>query len=195
MKTIVPCASCERRKKKQGYQEPKAFSSPPMGATDIQVYDGSVRRFEDSDWNNDRHKLILFFPEIFTPVCYTEMGALKGWIDKFDKLNVDVFTATTDHISGVQDWYESEELLKDPNYRVLSSYILPTRLGIMDSGRAKRASVFITNQDDVIIQEHFKLVGRSLAELYRTYYAYTTGSFCAEGWQSELDGFLDANGS
>lgn len=185
------CASCDRRKKRTGYSNPELIDYPPMGANDVMVLDaGNVRKLSQIDWSLDRHKLLLFFPETFTPVCQTEMGALNKWIEAFNELGVDVFGATSEPIHAVSDWYDTEEDLKDPNYKVISSYILPTRLGIMNNGRCKRASVFITKESDFIIHEHFMKVGRSLDELHRTFYAYTTNSYCGEGWASPKDGFL-----
>lgn len=187
----MACASCGRRKRAGGYSEPSAMEFQPMGAADVMVYDNSdVRKLKAEDWPEDRHKLLLFFPETFTPVCQTEMGALNDWVKEFDKLGVDVFGATADPIHAVKDWYEQEEVLKDPQYKVLSSYILPTRLNIMNNGKVKRASVFITKDGDVLVQEHFLKVGRSLKELHRMMFAYTTDSYCAEGWEDPSDGFL-----
>ena len=115
---------------------------------------------------------------------------MNDWIDSFREQNVEVFAATADPINAVQDWYESEGQLKNPKYKVISSYILPTRLKIMNNGKAKRASVFITKDRDVIVCEHFLKVGRSLAELHRQTYAYNQDSYCGEGWTSPEDGFL-----
>ncbi len=186
----MACSAC-KSKRGEGYIEPNALDSPPFKATDIYVYESSeVRRFSSSDWDNDRHKLVLFFPEVFTPVCESEMGVLNDWIEKFSEQNVDVFAATTDPIHAVKEWYETEESLKNPKYRVLSSYLLPARLRVLNGGRAKRASVFITKDGDVVVQEHFLKVGRSLKELHRMIYGYNTDSYCAEGWEDPTDGFL-----
>jgi alkyl hydroperoxide reductase subunit AhpC len=187
------CASCGKNKRGDGYIEPKALDAPPFAARDIMIYEpfnDAVRKFNADDWSGDRHKLLLFFPETFTPVCQTEMGALNQWVEEFDKLGVDVFGATTDPIHAVKDWYEQDDVLRGSNYRVISSYILTSRLGILNNGRSKRASVFITKEGDVVIQEHFLKVGRSIAELHRMMHGYTTGSYCSEGWISPEDGFL-----
>lgn len=189
----MACASCNRNKKGNGYIEPKSLDIPPFGANDISVYDssnGEVRKFNESDFNLDRHRLFLFFPETFTPVCKTEMGNLNDWIDEFDKLGVDVFAATTDPAHAIKNWYEEEETLKNSKYKVLSTYILPARLGITNGGKAKRASVFMTAQGDVVIQEHFMKVGRSIKELHRMMYGYIQDSYCAEGWEDPSNGFL-----
>lgn len=168
------------------------MEAPPFGATDINLYDnGDIRKLQATDWNSDRHKLLLFIPEIGTPVCNTEFEALNDWITEFDKLNCDVFGASTDPIHFIKDTVENEPLLQSTNFRILSTYRLPLRLGIMNNGKTKRASVFITSDGDVVVQEHFMKVGRSIEELHRTMYAYTSGSYCAEGWQSPKDGFLE----
>lgn len=190
----MACASCGRNKKGNGYIQPDALDTPPFRATDIMVLENSdIRKFNSDDWSPDRHKLLLFFPETFTPVCETEMGALNDWVEEFDKLDVDVFGATADPIHAVKDWYETEESLKNPKYKVLSTYILPTRLNILNNGKVKRSSVFITKEKDLVIQEHFMKVGRSIKELHRMMYAYTTDSYCAEGWEDPSHGFLNTN--
>lgn len=190
----MACAACGRNKKGEGYILPTALDSPPFGAGDIQVLEGgNTRKLTAEDWSPDRHKLVIFFPQTFTPVCQTELGALNDWVDAFDALDCDVFVATTDPIHAVKDWFEQEEALANPRYKALSSYILPTRLNILNAGRVKRASVFVTKERDVVVQEHFLKVGRSLKELHRMLYGYTTGSYCAEGWEDPSDGFLSAN--
>jgi alkyl hydroperoxide reductase subunit AhpC len=188
----MACATCGASRKGNGYIEPSALEFPPYKASDIFVLDNKqVRKLSKEDWSKDRHKLLLFFPEVFTPVCSSEMGALKEWIEPFNELGVDVFAATADPIHAVKDWYEQEEAIRDPNYKIISSYLLTTRLGVLLNGRAKRASVFITSDGDVVVQEHFLKVGRSLAELHRMMYGYTQDSYCAEGWTSPADGFLN----
>lgn len=194
----MACSTCKRLKKGGGYITAKALETPPYGAADMMVYnpqERSTRRFAPSDWQEERHKLILFFPETFTPVCQSEMGNLNDWVEEFDKLGCDIFAATSDPIHAVKDWYESEESLADSNYRVISSYILPQRLNLIDGGKAKRASVFMMKTGDVVIQEHFLKVGRSLKELHRMLYAYTQDSYCGEGWTDPSSGFLDADDS
>lgn len=189
----MACKTCQRNRKGNGYIEPKSLDVPPFGANDIMFYnpeDGSTRRYKPQDFEEEKHRLYLFFPETFTPVCETEMGNLNDWVEEFAKLGVEVYGATSDPIHAVKDWYETEETLKGSKYKVISSYMLPVRLGITNGGRAKRASVFMTKEGDVVIQEHFLKVGRSLKELHRMMYGYVQDSYCAEGWQDPSDGFL-----
>lgn len=190
----MACANCAKNKAKARLQAPGLLESPPFGAVDIRIYDATddmVRSLDPvMDWRKDRDKLLLFFPETFTPVCGSEMGALNDWVDEFAKLGMDVYGATTDPVEAVKDWYNGEEALRRSAYKVISSYILPTRLGVVNLNRAKRASVFIMRSGEVVVQEHFANVGRSLAELHRQAYAYSQDSYCGEGWKDPSDGFL-----
>lgn len=188
------CQVCGRNRKVEGYIQPKALESPPYGANDMMVYQaGTTRRLTASDWNSDRHKLLLFIPQTNTPVCGSELGALQKWLPAFSDLDCDVYGVTTDPPHLVKDWFDNEPQLQGSDYPVISSYILPSRLDLLHGGRAKRASVFITKEGDVVKMEHFLKVGRSLSELHRTLYAYTTGSYCGEGWKSPEDGFLSVD--
>ena len=187
------CTACSKKHSySDGYINKKANYVPPYNANDISVYEnGIIRQFSANDWKPTRHKLLLFYPETNTPVCQSEMGAVDDWVDRFDELNCDIYSVTTDPIGLVKQWYEEEESLRNPRYRALSSFLLPSRIGLMNGGKAKRASVIITNKHDVIIQEHFMKVGRSISELHRNLFGYTTDSYCAEGWQGLESGFLE----
>lgn len=195
----MACASCSKSRRYRIESLNKTVVTPQdphiFNATDIKVYDqGRTGKFSADDWNNERHKLILFFPKTFTPVCKTEMGAINNWLPAFDELNCDVYGATADSIHLVQEWYEGDDLLKDAKYKVLSSYLMPSKLGLVDNGIVKRSSVFVMADGEIVKQEHFEKVGRSLAELHRMLYGYSTGSYCAEGWKDPSDGFLTPPG-
>jgi alkyl hydroperoxide reductase subunit AhpC len=119
------------------------------------------------------------------------MGALENWRPEFEKLGVHVIAATIDYVTTIKDWFTNDELLQDAKYPVISSRILPQRLGLLRSdGSLRRSSVFVMQNGEMVRIEHFDRVGRSLAELHRMAYAYTQDSYCAEGWQSPEDGFL-----
>lgn len=186
------CARCSTKfTYKDGYINKQSNSFPPYNANDISIYsNGIIRAFTHEDWRQDRNKLLIFYPEVNTPVCQSEMGAINDWVEKFNELNCDIYSVTTDPIGLVKQWYEDEDALKDPKYIAMSSYLLPSRLGIINNNRAKRASVIITTDNDVIVQEHFIKVGRSISELHRTLFGYTTDSYCAENWQGLESGFL-----
>lgn len=188
----MACSSCHK-KTEQPMIAPVTFDMKdiPLNANDIKVVDSrEVRDYRPSDWPTGKHKLLIFFPEIWTPVCQTELGAINKWAAAFMELDCALIAACTDPALAIADWYNEEPLLRDLDCLTFSSYLLPARLGLIDQGRVKRSSVFIISDGQVVKQEHFPNVGRSFAELHRMLYGFTTGSYCAEGWQSPEDGFL-----
>jgi alkyl hydroperoxide reductase subunit AhpC len=162
-----------------------------LNANDLQVVDeNAIREPQGSDWPPNKHKLLLFYPQTFTPVCQSELGALNKWLPAFAELGCQVIAACTDSAEAIKDWYEHEPQLNDLECLTFSSYLLPARLGLVQDGRAKRSSIFVMSNGEIVKQEHFSKVGRSLAELHRMLYGFTTGSYCASSWQSPADGFL-----
>lgn len=178
----MACKTCgnEHQDVGKGYYYPEANFAYPFNANDIQMVDnGETRRFTPDDWNPERHKLILFIPDITTPICATEFAELSKWVSDFNEIGCDVFGASTDPIGLIKDTVDNENLLQAENFKMLSTYLLPSRLKIMNGGKAKRASVFVTHDNEVVVQEHFMTVGRSIQELYRTLEGYASGEYCA----------------
>lgn len=172
--------------------------NPPYLANDIKVYQNGLMRgfIQSRDFPTDKHKLIIFYPKSNTPVCETELGALEKWRPEFEKLGFHLVAACIDYVPVTHKWFTTEEMLKDAKYPVLSSRLLPQKLGLLRSdGSLRRSSVFITKDGEMVKMEHFERVGRSLAELHRMAYAYTQDSYCAEGWKSPEDGFLQEKAS
>ena len=190
----MACTACSKKQQNsiRILQNSGGLMAPPFQSDDIFVLDnGETRPFSADDWSIYTHKLLLLFPSSYTPVCGSEMGALNDWIDAFKEQNVDVIPLCTDPVGMIKDWYDEEAALANPKYKVFSSYLLPTRLQLLEQGRAKRASVFISKDGEIVKQEYPFSVGRSLEELHRMIYAYNTGSYCGEGWKSPQDGFLE----
>lgn len=189
----MACASCSKSKTNsiKLLSNQLSLNSPPYNADDIFVLEnGETREFNAGDWTTSTHKLLLFFPSTYTPVCGSEMGALNDWIDSFKEQNTEVIPVCVDPINIVRDWYSEEPILANPKYKVFSSYLLTTRLGLLEQGRSKRASVFISKSGEVVTQEYPFKVGRSISELHRMIFAYNTDSYCSEGWTDPTDGFL-----
>jgi alkyl hydroperoxide reductase subunit AhpC len=176
------CPACARKKKGDGYTHFEALQHPPFNANDVQIYSqGELRRLGPQDWPDGRHKLLLFVPGLETPMC-SDFDLLGDWVKEFDKLDCDLYLASSDQAHIVKDMADAHPTIGPSGIKVLSSYLLPTRLGIMHNGRSMHASVFITKEADVVTQQHFLKVGRSLSELHRMLFAYTTSSHCAHDW-------------
>lgn len=185
------CTSCHDKPAENRYNF-GGNEALPMMANDIEVIDqNEIRQFNAADWPEGKHKLLIFYPQTFTPVCMSELGAINQWLDAFAELNCVLIAACTDAADTIKDWYEGSSM-GDQHCLTFSSYLLPSRLGLVDNGRVKRSSVFVMADGQVVKQEHFARVGRSFAELHRMLYGHSTGSYCAEGWTNPADGFLVA---
>lgn len=164
----------------------------PLSATDVQVLeaDDDVHALTSEDWSTLQHKLLVLVPEAGTPVCSDELGTLNQWVPAFAELDCELIVVCTDPVDVLSRWYAEQPALGSRSYRTFSSYLLPARLGLIDRGRAKRASVFFTSDGEIVKQECFLKVGRSFAELHRQLYAYTQDEYCGAGWTNPADGFL-----
>lgn len=164
----------------------------PLSSNDIQVIDGDeVRKFQASDWLGERHKLLIWLPDGERIVCSTELGAMDKWYDKFAELNCELILCSSDNAHAMLDWFKSESSLADRPFKAFSSYLMANRLGLVENGSVKRSSVFIMNDGEIVRIGHFDKVGRSLQELHRQMWGYSTSSYCAENWQNPSDGFLE----
>lgn len=160
----------------------------PLGATDLKVVrrkPGNEARVHDfmpaAHWPADKHKLLIFYPESFTPVCESELHELPDWVEAFAELDIFVAAACVDAPERIAEWLNTEEKLLKADYPIFSSRQLPEQLQVLlQTGRSKRASVFLMSNGEVIRQEHFFKVSRSLAELHRMAWGFVKGEKHAE---------------
>lgn len=190
----MACTRCSENRQAKLQREKHLKHNALVVDAEIRVIvNGAIAPFsQETHWSTDTHKLLIFIPEAFTPVCSTELGAMGRWQTEFEKLGCELILICTDPAERLLDWICSEPQLADASYKLFSSVVVPERLGLLKDGRSKRASVFVMTDGEVVKQEHFDKVGRSFAELHRMLYGYTTGSYCAEGWKGPEDGFLEA---
>src|SRR5687767_11030658 len=112
----MSCSSCERQKPVNLASVPDGASL--LGVTNIQVIEGNeVHRIAHEDWPPDKHKLLIFVPEAFTPVCASELGAMNAWHEHFQGLGCELIAACVDSPARLLDWFNTEELIADPRYR------------------------------------------------------------------------------
>lgn len=182
----MACASCKQKPPSPGLTT--ATSPYPFMASDIKVIEGShIRAFQADDWQNSQYKLLILLPQIFTPTCTDQIKGMARWYTEFQALNCELILLMTDPVVGMQEWFASEELLHERPYKAFSSYLLPSRLGMLEQGRARRGAVFVTPQGTVIRQDAFPQVAPSFRELHRILWAHTTGDFCGSDWQDPSD--------
>src|SRR5437762_1177016 len=65
---------------------------------------GSPRRRVGLDDFQDRWLILLFYPRDFSLVCPTELTAISGRIEEFQKRGCDVLGISTDPISTHEQW-------------------------------------------------------------------------------------------
>lgn len=182
------CASCGKNANRVQQVQMTPLQPYIFNANDIKVSDGeTATKLKPEDWPDDKDKLLIFIPEVGTPVCQTELGAINKWYDEFQKLGCVLIVSHTGSAESMIHWQKDESTLNNPKYKSFASFLLPSRLGLIQNGQLKRASVFITKEGEIVKQEHFFKVGRSFEELHRQYWAYTQDSYCGEGWKSPLD--------
>lgn len=170
----MACASCGRSR----LSNSNPLTAFPYNASDIQVYQGNeVRKFESADWPLTTHKLLLFVSDVDLKPC--EFGGLNDWVQKFAELNCDLFLVSSEPIHALKDAIDTQ-LGHEPVYKALSSYLLPTRMGILHNGKCRDASVFITKAGEVATTQHLIGVSRSMRELYDIFYRSTHGQECPD---------------
>ena len=118
------------------------------------------------DWMGDGWVLVFSHPKDFTPVCTTELGAVAGLKEEFDKRNCKIIGISVDGVSDHERWSKDVEasqghainypLVGDPELKVVKAYdMLPSDAGDTAAGRtpannATCRSVFLIGPDKKI---------------------------------------------
>ncbi len=143
---------------------------------------GSVNFHE---WIGDGWAILFSHPKDFTPVCTTELGAVAGLMDEFEKRNCKVLGISVDGVSDHQAWSKDIEasqghavnypLIGDPELKVVKLYdMLPADAGDTCEGRtaadnATARSVFVIGPDKKIkaTLTYPMSTGRNFVEILR----------------------------
>lgn len=144
------------------------------------------------DTNNNSHagswKVFFFYPKDFTFICPTELVGFNDHYAQFQKLNTQVYGASTDSDFVHHAWLHSDPKLKALQYPLLADIKkeLATALGILDEkeGICYRAT-FIVDPEGIIRHSSINdlSVGRNVKEILRTLEALQSGELCACDWQ------------
>ncbi len=118
------------------------------------------------EWIGDGWAILFSHPKDFTPVCTTELGAVAGLKDEFEKRNCKIMGISVDGVSDHQAWSADIEasqghalnypLIGDPELKVVKLYdMLPDEAGDTCEGRtaadnATARSVFLIGPDKKI---------------------------------------------
>ena len=116
--------------------------------------------------------ILFFYPADFTFVCPTELEDLAAKYSKFQGLNTEVLSVSTDTVFVHKAWHDNSEAISKVNFPMIAD---PTgalckalRTYIPHEGLSLRATVII-DPDGVIkaYEMHDNSIGRNIDELVR----------------------------
>ena len=137
------------------------------------------------EWIGDGWAILFSHPKDFTPVCTTELGAVAGLKDEFEKRNCKIMGISVDGVSDHQAWSADIEasqghalnypLVGDPELKVVKCYdMLPDEAGDTCEGRtaadnATARSLFVIGPDKKIkaTLTYPMSTGRNFVEILR----------------------------
>ena len=137
------------------------------------------------EWIGDGWAILFSHPKDFTPVCTTELGAVAGLKDEFEKRNCKILGISVDGVSDHKAWSGDIEasqghalnypLIGDPELKVVKLYdMLPGEAGDTCEGRtaadnATARSVFVIGPDKKIkaTLTYPMSTGRNFVEILR----------------------------
>ncbi len=137
------------------------------------------------EWIGDGWAILFSHPKDFTPVCTTELGAVAGLKDEFEKRNCKIMGISVDGVSDHQAWSADIEasqghalnypLIGDPELKVVKLYdMLPDEAGDTCEGRtaadnATARSLFVIGPDKKIkaTLTYPMSTGRNFVEILR----------------------------
>lgn len=134
-------------------------------------HDGQFKTFGKEDAKG-KWTVLFFYPADFTFVCPTELKDMADHYPELQKINVEVFSVSTDTHFVHKAWHDSSDTIKHIQYPMLSDKggRLSRSLGIYDeqTGLALRGT-FLINPDGLIklSEVNDDGIGRNAAELLR----------------------------
>ena len=155
-------------------------------------HNGEVKDIRLSDYKG-KWVVLFFYPADFTFVCPTELGELADNYEKFQKLNTEILSISTDTEFVHKAWFDNSEtinkikfpMLADPTGRVCKAY----GTYIAEEGLSLRGTFFIDPEGILKAYElHDNSIGRSCDELIRKiqaakYVAEHSGEVCPVNWK------------
>jgi NADH-dependent peroxiredoxin subunit C len=139
-------------------------------------------------WN-----VIMFYPANFTFVCPTELEDLQDHLKEFQKLGVDIYSASTDTHFSHKAWHDTSDAIKKVEYTMLGDPTgkLSRDFGVYneETGLALRGTFLINPEGFIKLYEiHDDGIGRDASELLRKvkaakYVAEHPGEVCPAKWR------------
>lgn len=154
--------------------------------------DGEFITVTDADVRG-KWSVFFFYPADFTFVCPTELGDVADHYEELQKLNVEVYSVSTDTHFTHKAWHGSSETIGKIKYAMLGDPTLQISRNFEilreDQGLANRGT-FIVDPQGIIqaIEITSEGIGRNAAEMVRKikaaqYIAAHPGEVCPAKWE------------
>ncbi|MDR1332587.1 MAG: peroxiredoxin [Tannerella sp.] len=138
----------------------------------VQAYqNGSFRTVTSSDVTG-KWAIFFFYPADFTFVCPTELEDMADKYARFQELNVEIYSVSTDSHFVHKAWHDASETIRKIKYPMLAdpTGTLTRAFGvhIEDDGMAYRGTFVVNPEGKVkIVEIHDNGIGRNAEELLR----------------------------
>ena len=153
---------------------------------------GKFVDISDAD-TKGKWSIFFFYPADFTFVCPTELEDLAGIYPELQKLNVEVFSVSTDTHFSHKAWHDTSPAISKINYYMVGDQsgtitnnfdVMRPGVGLADRG------TFLVDPDGIIqfMEITSEGVGRNATELLRKvkaaqYVASHPGEVCPAKWE------------
>lgn len=137
--------------------------------------------------------IFFFYPADFTFVCPTELGDMADHYEEFKKLDVEVYSISTDTHFTHKAWHDSSSTIAKIKYTMIGdpTGYLTRSFEVMreNKGLAERGTFIIDNYGVIqAIEITSEGIGRSASDLIRKvkaaqYVANHPGEVCPAKWQ------------
>ena len=137
--------------------------------------------------------IFFFYPADFTFVCPTELGDVADHYEELQKLNVEVYSVSTDTHFTHKAWHDSSETIGKIKYTMIGDPTLQISRNFEilreDQGLANRGTFIIDPQGIIqAIEITAEGIGRNAADLVRKikaaqYVAAHPGEVCPAKWE------------
>ena len=158
----------------------------------MMFHDGKFSEVSDADLKG-KWSVLFFYPADFTFVCPTELGDLADNYAEFQKLNVEIYSVSTDTHFTHKAWHDTSETIGKIRYPMIGdpTGTLTRNFGVMieEAGLAERGTFVIDPQGRIqIIEINAGGIGRDAGELLRKvkaaqYVANHPGEVCPAKWK------------
>ncbi|HLR78598.1 MAG TPA: alkyl hydroperoxide reductase subunit C [Burkholderiaceae bacterium] len=137
--------------------------------------------------------VFVFYPADFTFVCPTELEDLADLYPEFQKLDVEVYSVSTDTHFAHKAWHDSSPAIGKVNYPMIAdpTHVLARNFEVLieEEGVALRGTFVVNPEGQIKVMEvHDNGIGRKASELLRKvkaaqYIAANPDEVCPAKWE------------